>query len=175
MVVGGPDVTLAVRIYMHAADFQVLGEAEVIIDDFIAAWERGDAARHVRGREFKADVTRTPVPRFELLTFNDYLHIGVQFSRGCPFNCEFCDIIELYGRVPRTKTPAQMLVELDALYALGFRGHVDFVDDNLIGNKIGAAGVPAASHRPGRRRTAFRSSSPPRPRSTSRTTTSCWR
>jgi radical SAM superfamily enzyme YgiQ (UPF0313 family) len=63
------------------------------------------------------------------------MYIGVQFSRGCPFLCEFCDIIELYGRMPRTKTPAQMLAELDALHALGYRGHVDFVDDNLIGNK----------------------------------------
>jgi radical SAM superfamily enzyme YgiQ (UPF0313 family) len=61
--------------------------------------------------------------------------VGVQFSRGCPFTCEFCDIIELFGRIPRTKSNAQMLAELDALYALGYRGHVDFVDDNLIGNK----------------------------------------
>ena len=63
------------------------------------------------------------------------MFVGVQFSRGCPFTCEFCDIIELYGRVPRAKTAPQMLAELDALYALGYRGHVDFVDDNLIGNK----------------------------------------
>ena len=78
---------------------------------------------------------RSPIPRFDLLKFEDYLFVGVQFSRGCPFTCEFCDIIELYGRVPSTKTTPQMLAELDALYALGYRGHVDFVDDNLIGNK----------------------------------------
>ena len=75
------------------------------------------------------------MPRFDLLKFDHYLHVGVQFSRGCPFTCEFCDIIELYGRVPRAKTNAQMLTELDALYACGYRGHVDFVDDNMIGNK----------------------------------------
>ncbi len=80
-------------------------------------------------------MTKTPIPRFDLLNFSYYLHIGVQFSRGCPFLCEFCDIIELYGRVPRAKTNAQMLAELEALYQLGYRGHVDFVDDNLIGNK----------------------------------------
>ena len=85
--------------------------------------------------KFTVDVTKSPVPRFDLLNFDYYLHIGVQFSRGCPFTCEFCDIIELYGRVPRAKTNPQMLAELDELYRLGYRGHVDFVDDNLIGNK----------------------------------------
>src|SRR5262249_19718420 len=80
-------------------------------------------------------VTTPPSPRFDLLKFENYLHTGVQFSPGCPFTCEFCDIIELYGRVPRTKTTAQMLAELDTLHALGYRGHIDFVDDNLIGNK----------------------------------------
>lgn len=75
------------------------------------------------------------MPRFDLFYLPDYLFVGVQFFRGCLFTWEFCDIIELYGRMPRTKTTAQMLAELDALYALGYRGHVDFVDDNLIGNK----------------------------------------
>lgn len=80
-------------------------------------------------------MTKTPVPRFDLLKFEDYMYLGVQYSRGCPFTCEFCDIIELYGRVPRTKTNAQMLSELDRLYTMGYRGHLDFVDDNFIGNK----------------------------------------
>ena len=98
--------------------------------------------RGIRTREglfevekFTVDVTKSPTPLFSLLNFDYYLHIGVQFSRGCPFTCEFCDIIELYGRVPRAKTNSQMLAELDELYRLGYRGHVDFVDDNLIGNK----------------------------------------
>jgi len=85
--------------------------------------------------KFKADVTKTPVPRFDLLHRSDYLYFAVQFSRGCPFNCEFCDIIELYGRRPRVKTPSQLLEELEALYRSGYRGQLDFVDDNFIGNK----------------------------------------
>jgi len=80
-------------------------------------------------------MTRSPVPRFDLINFRNYLYVGVQFSRGCPFNCEFCDIIELYGHFPRTKSTEQMLSELQALYDGGYRGQVDFVDDNLIGNK----------------------------------------
>jgi len=132
--VGGPDPTSNPHIY-EAADFQVLGEAEGVIDTFVAAWERGERYGRFRAEKFTADVTKSPLPRFDLLNFEHYLFIGVQFSRGCPFNCEFCDIIELYGRAPRTKTNEQMLTELDRLYALGYRGHLDFVDDNLIGNK----------------------------------------
>jgi len=116
-------------------DFRVLGEAEGIIDDFIAAWGAGERTGDFHAPKYTVDVTKSPIPRFDLLKFEDYLFVGVQFSRGCPFTCEFCDIIELYGRVPRAKTAPQMLAELDALYALGYRGHVDFVDDNLIGNK----------------------------------------
>jgi hypothetical protein len=132
--IGGPDITSSPHIYTDA-DFRVLGEAELVIDDFIAAWERGERSGLFEAEKFKADVTRTPAPRFDLLRFSNYLYVGVQFSRGCPFTCEFCDIIELYGRVPRFKTNAQMLAEIQALYDLGHRGHVDFVDDNFIGNK----------------------------------------
>ena len=121
VVVGGPDPTSSPHVYV-AADFRVLGEVEGIIGEFIAP-------------KFTIDVTLSPIPRFDLLKFEHYLYVGVQYSRGCPFTCEFCDIIELYGRVPRAKATRQMLAELEALYQLGYRGHVDFVDDNLIGNK----------------------------------------
>ncbi|MEP9355866.1 B12-binding domain-containing radical SAM protein [Xanthobacter sp. KR7-65] len=133
-VMGGPDVSSSPQAYA-AAPVRVLGEAEAVLPAFIAAWEAGFRDGLFEAGEDKPDVTRTPVPRFDLITFSDYLFVGVQFSRGCPFTCEFCDIIELYGRVPRAKATDQMLAELDALHTLGYRGHVDFVDDNLIGNK----------------------------------------
>jgi radical SAM superfamily enzyme YgiQ (UPF0313 family) len=134
VAIGGPAVTSSPHLFGRA-NFRVLGEAEGIIDKFIDAWEAGATEGIFEAEKFQVDVTKTPIPRFDLLKFEHYLHIGVQFSRGCPFTCEFCDIIELYGRVPRAKTNDQMLKELDALHALGYRGHVDFVDDNLIGNK----------------------------------------
>lgn len=132
--VGGPDVSSSPHLYADA-DFQVIGEAEDIISEFISAWQRGERKGVFTAEKFKADVTQSPMPRYDLIRFEDYLFIGVQFSRGCPFTCEFCDIIELYGRVPRTKTNDQILAELQALYDQGYRGHVDFVDDNFIGNK----------------------------------------
>jgi radical SAM superfamily enzyme YgiQ (UPF0313 family) len=134
VVVGGPDAMSSPDIYRQA-DFLVLGEAEGLIEQFIEAWSEGAKSGVFSGEKFQADVTKSPTPRFDLLDTSHYLYVGVQFSRGCPFNCEFCDIIELYGRVPRAKTDAQMLAELEALYRRGYRGHVDFVDDNLIGNK----------------------------------------
>jgi len=134
VAVGGPDATSSPHLYA-SADFQVLGEAEDVIKDFIAAWERGERSGVFKAEKFTIDVTKTPMPRFDLLKFDQYLYICIQYSRGCPFTCEFCDIIELYGRVPRTKTNDQILAELQRLYDLGYRGHVDFVDDNLIGNK----------------------------------------
>ena len=120
VVVGGPDVTSTPDIYSRA-NFRVLGEAEEIMEDFVAAWRSGAEQGVFHAPMGQTDVTKSPTPRFDLLKLEDYLHVGVQF--------------ELYGRVPRTKTNAQILAELDALYALGYRGHVDFVDDNLIGNK----------------------------------------
>ncbi|MEW6039452.1 MAG: radical SAM protein [Pseudomonadota bacterium] len=134
VVVGGPDPTSSPHVY-DSADFKVLGEAEGILRELVDAWTKGQKSGVFTAPKFQVDLTSTPIPRFDLLKREKYLYIGLQFSRGCPFTCEFCDIIELYGRVPRTKTTGQVLAELDALYALGYRGHVDFVDDNLIGNK----------------------------------------
>jgi len=134
VVVGGPDVTSSPHLY-KSADFQVLGEAEHVIAEFVAAWEAGQRSGVFTAEKFTIDVTASPAPRFDLLKLEQYLYVSLQYSRGCPFTCEFCDIIELYGRVPRTKTTPQILAELDQLFHLGYRGHVDFVDDNLIGNK----------------------------------------
>lgn len=133
VVVGGPDPTSQTPLYTNA-DYRVLGEGEVTIPPFIQ-----DLGHNVACGEYlssmRADMTIAIVPRFDLIRFADYMHVGIQFSRGCPYNCEFCDIIELFGRVPRTKTPQHIVAELDRLYALGYRGHIDFVDDNFIGNK----------------------------------------
>ena len=134
---GGMTHELVVR-QADPAGWQALdvgAEAEHVIENFIAAWESGERKGVFVAEKFKIDVTLSPMPRYDLINFDHYLFIGVQYSRGCPFTCEFCDIIELYGRVPRTKTNDQMLAELETLYRLGYRGHVDFVDDNLIGNK----------------------------------------
>jgi radical SAM superfamily enzyme YgiQ (UPF0313 family) len=102
VVVGGPDVTSSPGAYA-AADIRVLGELETIIDAFVAAWEHGERQGLFESPKFQADITRTPIPRFDLLKKKQYLYATVQFSRGCPFLCEFCDIIELYGRVPKRR------------------------------------------------------------------------
>jgi radical SAM superfamily enzyme YgiQ (UPF0313 family) len=133
VVVGGPDPTEQPHVYQQA-DFLVLGEGEITIPSFTEDLGKRATSGMYRS-SLRSEMTQAVVPRFDLIRFADYLHVGVQFSRGCPFNCEFCDIIELFGRHPRTKAPAQILAELQALYDLGYRGHVDFVDDNFIGNK----------------------------------------
>jgi len=133
IAVGGTDVTSSPHRYAQA-DFRILGEAEEVMAEFVAAWTEG--ARHGRFQAARfPDLADSPVPRFDLLKLDRYMHVGLQISRGCPFNCEFCNVIELNGRVPRVKAPERVIAELDALYALGYRGHVDFVDDNLIGNR----------------------------------------
>ena len=133
VVVGGPDPTSQPELY-RTADYLVLGEGEVTIPMFIADLAKGNTNGEYQSEE-KADMTKAVVPRFDLIRFQDYLQVGIQCSRGCPFHCEFCNIVELFGRNPRIKTPEQMLRELQTLYNLGYRGHIDIVDDNFIGNK----------------------------------------
>ncbi|MFN9608862.1 MAG: B12-binding domain-containing radical SAM protein, partial [Pseudanabaena sp.] len=115
-------------------DYLILDEGEITLPMFVEAISTGAPSGIFRTNE-KPDVTTTPIPRFDLLEFDAYDSMSVQFSRGCPFQCEFCDIIVLYGRKPRTKTPAQLLAELEYLYSLGWRRGVFMVDDNFIGNK----------------------------------------
>ncbi len=135
VAVGGPYPTSVPDDALEAgANFLVLDEGELTIPTFLTALSRGDSQGIFRATE-KPDVTQSPMPRFDLLPRDAYLMMAMQFSRGCPFNCEFCDIIALYGRKPRTKTPTQALAELQALYDLGWRGSVLIVDDNFIGNQ----------------------------------------
>ena len=133
VVAGGPHPT-TFHEDIAGVDHFVLGEVEEIFAAFLRDLEEGTAGAIYR-ETGKPDVTRTPVPRFDLVDTKDYAMMCVQFSRGCPFDCEFCDIIKLYGRVPRTKSPEQVLAELESLYRLGWRGPVFLVDDNFIGNK----------------------------------------
>ena len=136
VAVGGPYVTSVPEPAQEAgADFLVLDEGEITLPLFVEALERGETSGIFRANGEKPDVTTTPIPRYDLLELNAYNEMSVQFSRGCPFQCEFCDIIVLYGRKPRTKTPEQLLAELQCLYDLGWRRSIFLVDDNFIGNK----------------------------------------
>ena len=123
---------------LDLADFKILDEGEITLPMFIEALERGDTTGRFSSDGVKPDVTGTPIPRFDLLELDAYSEMSVQFSRGCPFQCEFCDIIVLYGRKPRTKTPEQLIAELQTLYDLGWRRSIFLVDDNFIGNKRNA-------------------------------------
>jgi radical SAM superfamily enzyme YgiQ (UPF0313 family) len=133
VVIGGPYVTTSAE-HLPEADHIFLGEAETTLPEFVRDLERGDPKRIYQAAERPA-LSATPIPHFHLADLRRYSAMSVQYSRGCPFQCEFCDIIEIYGRVPRTKSNEQMLAELDALFRLGWRGMVFIVDDNFIGNK----------------------------------------
>ncbi|MBV9385944.1 MAG: B12-binding domain-containing radical SAM protein [Chroococcidiopsidaceae cyanobacterium CP_BM_ER_R8_30] len=138
VAVGGPFPTSVPKFALEAgAHYLILDEGECTIPLFLEALSRGEEQGIFRSTE-KPDVTQTPMPRFDLLDLDVYLAMTVQFSRGCPFQCEFCDIINLYGRKPRTKTPEQMLAEFEVLYQLGWHRYVFVVDDNFIGNKRNA-------------------------------------
>ncbi len=133
-VIGGGPLFNAAPEDWNADVHRVLGEAENIIDELLPDLESGQLRQRYEASE-RPDVAHTPVPRWDLIDFRDYVTMLVQFSRGCPYDCEFCDIVVMSGKVPRTKSPAQMIAELDALQRSGWRDMVFLVDDNFIGNK----------------------------------------
>ncbi len=131
-VIGGP-LTSSVDM-REFADHVVIGEAEELIPELIRDLESGCAKALYRATRLP-QLDKTPRPDLALIKPRCYSTMAVQYSRGCPFNCEFCDIIEIYGRIPRTKSAEQMIAELEQLYVNRWRGPVFFVDDNFIGNK----------------------------------------
>ena len=135
-VVGGP-IASSVTPAELKADHVVIGEAESLIGELARELEAG-TARPVYQAAERPEMAASPLPDLSLIKMKRYSTMTVQYSRGCPFNCEFCDIIEIYGRRPRTKAVAQVLAELDQLLAAGWRESVFIVDDNFIGNKARA-------------------------------------
>ena len=134
VVVGGPDATSSPHIY-RSADFRVLGEAEGIINEFVAAWEAGHRSGTFAAPKFDIDVTSSPIPRFDLLKFDHYLYIGVQISARLPVYLRVLRYHRTVWARAAQQGHAADSAEIETLDALGYRGHVDFVDDNLIGNK----------------------------------------
>jgi radical SAM superfamily enzyme YgiQ (UPF0313 family) len=133
IVAGGPLFTTEPDAF-SGVDHFILNEAEVTLPPFLADLEKG-IPRRIYSSDVHPDITATPVPAWSLVNMHKYSSMNLQYSRGCPFNCEFCDITFLDGNVPRTKSKAQILSEMDSLYDAGWRGDVFFVDDNFIGNK----------------------------------------
>jgi radical SAM superfamily enzyme YgiQ (UPF0313 family) len=134
IVAGGPLFTSSSELYENV-DYLILNEAEITLPHFLEDLNEGNP-KHKYTSDDWADITTTPLPQWDLVSMNNYTSMNLQYSRGCPFDCEFCDITVLYGRKPRTKTKDQVIAELDALYFTGWRGPVFFVDDNFIGNKV---------------------------------------
>jgi len=132
-VAGGPLFTSEPEAFPEV-DHLVLNEAEVTLPPFLADLARGAPQRLYTSSEF-ADLRTTPAPLWHLADLKRYGSMNVQYSRGCPFNCEFCNVTTLFGHRPRTKSAAQIIAELDGLWELGWRGSVFFVDDNLLGGK----------------------------------------
>ncbi len=133
VVAGGPLFTAEYELFDEVDHF-VLNEAELTLPSFLADFKRGCAQRIYATREF-ADLEQTPTPMWRLINLKHYASMSIQFSRGCPFNCDFCNVTSLLGHRVRIKSSAQILEELDSLYKGGWRGQVFFVDDNFIGNK----------------------------------------
>ncbi|MCK4729001.1 MAG: radical SAM protein, partial [Desulfobacterales bacterium] len=133
VIAGGPLFTSEHEEFEDVDHF-VLKEAELTLPPFLADLEMGCARRVYETSEF-CDIRQTAAPMWELAELKRYASMSIQFSRGCPFNCEFCNVTALFGHRPRIKTAEQIIAELDGLYNLGWRGQVFFVDDNFIGNK----------------------------------------
>ena len=133
IIAGGPLFTSEYDQFDDVDHF-VLNEAELTLTLFLADLEKGCARRIYKTSEY-CDIQRTPPPMWELLNYKHYASMSIQFSRGCPFNCEFYNVTALLGHRSRIKTSDQIVSELDSLYSQGWRGQVFFVDDNFIGNK----------------------------------------
>lgn len=133
IIAGGPLFTTGHAAFPDIPHF-VLGEAEDVMPQLVADLRNGQL-RPVYQASHRPDITRMPPPRWDLINFRNYVTLSVQFSRGCPFDCEFCDIIVMNGRVPRTKRVEQMIAELESLRRRGWKNMVFIVDDNFIGNK----------------------------------------
>ncbi|MDD3646974.1 MAG: DUF4070 domain-containing protein [Candidatus Dojkabacteria bacterium] len=134
IIAGGPLFTTEPEEFA-SVDHLILNEGEITLNEFLRDLEK-DKPKHIYSSQRKPDLSRTPIPKWELLTLDNYATLCVQYSRGCPFNCEFCNVTSLFGRKIRTKSTDQILAELQRIYDLGWRGGVFFVDDNFIGNKI---------------------------------------
>jgi radical SAM superfamily enzyme YgiQ (UPF0313 family) len=132
-VAGGPLITMEPEEFPEV-DHLVMGEAEITLPPLLNDLEQGTAV-HIYNTSERPAMNNTPIPAWELLNSKDYVTMSVQYSRGCPFDCEFCDITSLYGRKPRLKETQQFIAELQTIYDNGWRGSVFVVDDNFIGNK----------------------------------------
>jgi radical SAM superfamily enzyme YgiQ (UPF0313 family) len=133
VVAGGPYPTSSYT-GIKGVDYFILNEAEITLPEFFNDYEKG-VPKKIYQTDLKPDITKTKPFRLDLVRVKDYSNMAVQYSRGCPFSCEFCDIIEMFGREPRTKLPDQFIAEIEMIYDSGFRGPVFIVDDNFIGNK----------------------------------------
>lgn len=133
VIAGGPLFTSEYEQF-ETVDHFILNEAELTLPAFLADYETGNVQRIYATSEY-ADIQQTPIPMWELIHLTRYATMSIQFSRGCPFNCDFCNVTALFGHRPRIKTAKQIIAELDYLYQRGWRGQIFFVDDNFIGNK----------------------------------------
>ncbi len=134
VVAGGPLFTMEPDTFHDTVDYFVLGEGEDVMDDLVKDMENKKIKRYYVKTDF-CDIAKVPVPKWDLLNLKWYASMSIQYSRGCPYNCEFCDIGALSGRVPRQKTAKQIIDEVQSLYDAGWRKSIFFVDDNFIGNK----------------------------------------